>query len=127
MGGQQRRSMLRGRLLVVIAAPLILAAGVWVFLNPEVLVSKALSLPYVWFGPHREFFSACRRIPIGAPLEQARTVMSAYLEVGRTWLPPSTAPLDLFDANVLELSETPREHRNRVVLFHFRSLSSRPR
>jgi hypothetical protein len=93
-----------------------LSAGLYLFLNSFAILSSLASAPYVWFGPHREFFAACRAIPIGGSLARARDMMSPYLEVGRTWRPPasSMAP-QAFSAHVLGVPETPEEHSNRIL------------
>lgn len=92
--------------LAVVLAPVVLVAAYVLF-----LVTYSY-YPELFF--HREFYLACKSIRPGVSVSSARTTMSGFLEVGRTWQPPATLPAGIFGA-ATEHSETAREHDSRLL------------
>ncbi|HEV7672285.1 MAG TPA: hypothetical protein VGS22_27520 [Thermoanaerobaculia bacterium] len=92
--------------LAVVLAPVVLVGAYVVF-----LVTYSY-YPELFF--HREFYLACKSIRPGVTISAARTTMSGFLEVGRTWQPPATLPAGIFGAWT-EHAESPREHDARLL------------
>lgn len=67
------------------------------------------------FSSHREFYRTCKGIPAGATVEEARTAMRRYLEVGRTYSLPGHLPAGIFGATIQGLRDSRSENETRVL------------
>jgi len=68
-----------------------------------------------WFGNHPQFYRTCKSLREGSTLAEARAHMKGYLEVGRSYSPPSNVPQVLFQAEIIGKSEAPKEHDERIL------------
>jgi hypothetical protein len=68
-----------------------------------------------WFGNHPQFYRTCKSLREGSTLAEARAHMKGYLEVGRSYTPPSSVPQVLFRAEIIGKSEAPKEHDERIL------------
>src|SRR5262245_2241092 len=90
-----------------------IALGIFYFLVAVLLVGAAvpvvepiryMSYPE-WFGNHPQFYRTCKSLREGSTLAEARAHMKGYLEVGRSYSPPSNVPQVLFRAEIIGKSE----------------------
>jgi len=67
-----------------------------------------------YFG-HYRFYRTCKSLTPGMTLDEARTAMAPFLEVGRTWHPPNKLPAGIMDATAMGVDETAAEHGSRIL------------
>ena len=66
------------------------------------------------FG-HYRFYRSCKNLSAGTTVSAARTAMSGFLEVGRTFHPAPGIETELMGATVPEVHESPHEHATRLL------------
>src|SRR6185295_8060767 len=67
-----------------------------------------------YFG-HYRFYRTCKSLRPGTTLQDARTAMAPFLEVGTKWKPPGDIPAGIMSATVMRVDETRKEHDSRVL------------
>jgi hypothetical protein len=82
----------------------ILWIGVWLVIYPF--------FPE-YFG-HYRFYTTCKSLRPGMTLDEARTAMAPFLEVGRNWQPPGL-PAGLMTATAMGVDESAAEHNSRIL------------
>ena len=108
MNGSSRGRHSLVLLLIATSVAIGLLGALWVYRIGPVLLPTHV-------GPLRTFYSRCLSIRPGTSVADARDRMRSYLEVGRTWSPPSSYPPGFFGADVANVPESPQQHSSRII------------